>query len=36
MSTELQEFSAMLDERFELADAGENESIWDIMISWFI
>lgn len=36
MSTELKEFSNMIDERFELADTNEEESIMDLIISWFI
>jgi hypothetical protein len=36
MSSELKEFSGMIDERFELADINEEESLWDIVVSWFI
>lgn len=36
MSQELKEFSSMIDERFELADTNEEESILYLIISWFI
>jgi hypothetical protein len=36
MSRELHEFSAMIDERFELADTTEYEGFWDFIICLFI
>lgn len=36
MSSELHEFSDMIDERFELADITENENWFDRVLSWFL
>ena len=36
MSNELKDFSAMIDERFELADTNETDGFWDFIICLFI
>jgi hypothetical protein len=36
MSTELNDFSTMIDERFELTDTSEDEGLLDVIIAWFI